>query len=147
MERSLAKTNKRFFMIFLWLLLHQVNIIKIMQFSNRQVCGRGPSLYYVRTQRWGSTENGNFPLLYVLKMSLRMEVGASREAKTSLRNIKMVPKCISCIYHTRNSSTVVLSGTIFFHLVSFFAIFDVEFTQITQMSSSPQLNGGLFKPM
>ena len=30
-----GRTNKRFFMIFLWLLLHQVNIIKIMQFSNR----------------------------------------------------------------------------------------------------------------
>ena len=66
-----GRTNKRFYMIFLWLLLHQVNIIKIMQFSNRQICGRGPSLYYVRTQGWvGGTENGNFLLLYVLKMSL-----------------------------------------------------------------------------
>ena len=30
-----------------------------------------PSLYYVRTLGWeGGSENGNFPLLYVLKMSL-----------------------------------------------------------------------------
>ena len=30
------------------------------------------SLYYVRTYGWlGGPENGNFPLLYVVKMSLR----------------------------------------------------------------------------
>ena len=33
---------------------------------------KGPFLYYVRTQGWlGGPENGNFPLLYVVKMSLR----------------------------------------------------------------------------
>ena len=39
-------------------------------------------------------ENGNFPLLYVLKMSLRRGVGGSKKAQTPLRNIKMVPKRI-----------------------------------------------------
>ena len=36
-------------------------------------------------------KNGNFPLLYVLKMSLCRGVGGSKKAKTPLRNIKMVP--------------------------------------------------------
>ena len=32
--------------------------------------GKGPSLYYVGTYGWvGGPENGNFPLLYVVKMS------------------------------------------------------------------------------
>ena len=39
----------------------------------------------------GGSENGNFSLLYVLKMSLRRVVDASKKAKTPLRNIKMVP--------------------------------------------------------
>ena len=39
----------------------------------------------------GGSENDNFPLLYVLKMSLRRGVGGSKKAKTPLRNIKMVP--------------------------------------------------------
>ena len=39
----------------------------------------------------GGSENGDFPILYVLKMSLRRGVGGSKKAKTPLRNIKMVP--------------------------------------------------------
>ena len=39
----------------------------------------------------GGLENGNFPLLYVVKMSLRRWVGGSKNLKTPLRNIKMVP--------------------------------------------------------
>ena len=46
---------------------------------------KGPSLYYVRT--WGGSENGHFPLLYVLKMSLRRGVGGAKKTKTPLRNI------------------------------------------------------------
>ena len=43
--------------------------------------------------RVGGSENGNFPLLYVLKMSLCTKgVGGLKTAKTPLRNIKMVPK-------------------------------------------------------
>ena len=39
----------------------------------------------------GGPENCNFPLLYVVKMSLRRWVGASKSLKTPLRNIKMTP--------------------------------------------------------
>ena len=39
----------------------------------------------------GGPENGNFPLLYVVKMFLRRWVGGSKSLKTPLRNIKMAP--------------------------------------------------------
>ena len=42
----------------------------------------------------GGPENGNFPLLYVVKMSLCRWVGGSKpqkSLKTPLRNIKMAP--------------------------------------------------------
>ena len=39
----------------------------------------------------GGPENGNFPLLYEVKMSLRREWVVLKSLKTSLRNIKMVP--------------------------------------------------------
>ena len=39
----------------------------------------------------GGPENGNFPLLYVVKTSLRRWVGGSKKAKTPLRTIKMAP--------------------------------------------------------
>ena len=42
----------------------------------------------------GGPENGNFPLLYVVKMSLRGWVGGwvvQKSLKTALRNIKMAP--------------------------------------------------------
>ena len=43
---------------------------------------QGPFLYYVRTQGWaGGPEIGNFPLLYVVKMSLRRWVGGSGRYK------------------------------------------------------------------
>ena len=38
----------------------------------------------------GGPENGNFPLLYVVKMSLRGWV-VQKSLKTPLRNIKMAP--------------------------------------------------------
>ena len=40
----------------------------------------------------GGPENGNFPLLYVMKMSLRMGWVVLKSLKTPLRNIKMAPK-------------------------------------------------------
>ena len=43
---------------------------------------QGPFLYYVR---WvGGPENGNFPLLYVVKMSLRRWVGGSKKPQNTL---------------------------------------------------------------
>ena len=39
----------------------------------------------------GGPENGNFPLLYVVKVSLRRWVGGSEKPQTPLRNIKMAP--------------------------------------------------------
>ena len=39
----------------------------------------------------GGPENGNFFLLYVVKMSLRRWVGGSKKPKSPLRNIKMAP--------------------------------------------------------
>ena len=48
----------------------------------------GPSLYYLRTrtlQGWvGGPENGNFLLLYVVKMFLRRWVGGSKKAQKTL---------------------------------------------------------------
>ena len=38
----------------------------------------------------GGPENGNFPLLYIVKMSLRRWV-VQTSLKTPLRNIKMAP--------------------------------------------------------
>ena len=35
--------------------------------------------------------NGNFPLLYLVKISLHRWVGGSRRLKTPLRSIKMAP--------------------------------------------------------
>ena len=46
---------------------------------------QGPSLYYVRSQGWvGGPENGKFPLLYVMKMSLRRWVGGSKKPQNTL---------------------------------------------------------------
>ena len=39
----------------------------------------------------GGPENGNFPLLYVVKMSLRIGWVVLKSLKTPLRNIKMAP--------------------------------------------------------
>ena len=39
----------------------------------------------------GGPENGNFPLLYVIKMSLIGGWVAQKSLKTPLRNIKMAP--------------------------------------------------------
>ena len=43
----------------------------------------------------GGPENGNFPLLCVVKMSLRRWVGGSKKPQTPLRNIKMAPNAIA----------------------------------------------------
>ena len=42
----------------------------------------------------GGPENGNFLLLYVMKMPLRRWVGCQKSFKTPLHNIKMVPKTL-----------------------------------------------------
>ena len=39
----------------------------------------------------GGPENGNFPLLYVMKMSLHRRWVVLKRLKTPLRNIKMAP--------------------------------------------------------
>ena len=45
----------------------------------------GAILYYVRIEGWvGGPENGNFPLLYVVKMSLRRWVGGSKKHQNTL---------------------------------------------------------------
>ena len=46
----------------------------------------------------GGPENGNFPLLYVMKMSLRRWVGGSKKPQNTLRNIKMAPKVSLCMF-------------------------------------------------
>ena len=46
------------------------------------ICSKGPSLYILRKDRTGSgSENDNFTLLYVLKMSLRRGVGVQKKPK------------------------------------------------------------------
>ena len=47
----------------------------------------------------GGPENGNFPLLYVVKMSLRRWVGGSKKAQNTLKNqrwplVKFHPKLV-----------------------------------------------------
>ena len=54
----------------------------------------------------GGPENGNFPLLYVVKMSLRRWVGASKSLKTPLRNIKMTPNSKFVSKRTQNASAL-----------------------------------------
>ena len=45
---------------------------------------RGSFLYYVRTYgRVGGPENGNFSLLYVVKMSLPRWVGGSKKSQNT----------------------------------------------------------------
>ena len=49
------------------------------------IASQEPSLYYVRTQGWvGGPENGNFSLLYVVKISLRRWVGGSKKPQNTL---------------------------------------------------------------
>ena len=46
---------------------------------------KGSSFYYVRTLGWvGGPENGNFPLLYVVKMSLRRWVVGLKKPQNTL---------------------------------------------------------------
>ena len=52
---------------------------------SNQLYDKGPFLYYVRVKGWvGGPENGNFPLLYVVKMSLRRWVGGSKTLQNTL---------------------------------------------------------------
>ena len=49
-----------------------------MKIIHREV--KEPFNYHVKTMGWvGGSENGNFPLHYVLKMSLRRYVGRSKK--------------------------------------------------------------------
>ena len=45
----------------------------------------------------GGPENGNFPLLYVVKMSLRRWVGGSKKSQNTLHNKKMVPNNVAVL--------------------------------------------------
>ena len=61
------------------------SILKNQNFKNQGLC-KGPFLYYVRAKGWvGGPENGSFPLLYVVKMSLRRWVGGSKKPQNTLR--------------------------------------------------------------
>ena len=53
----------------------------------------------------GGPENGIFPLLYVMKMSLHMGWVVLKSLKTPLHNIKMAPEAnqISTYSHLSNS--------------------------------------------
>ena len=69
---------------------------------------QGPSLYYVRT--WGQVggpENGNFPLLYVMKMFLRRQ-NVDGWFKKALRNIKMVPNAASTCTRVKSQMAISL---------------------------------------
>ena len=55
----------------------------------------------------GGPENGNFPLLYVVKMSLRGWV-VQKSLKTPLRSIKMAPKpCPPSYKYSKKEETLV----------------------------------------
>ena len=54
----------------------------------------------------GGPENGNFPLLYVVKMSLRRWV-VQKSLKTPLRNIKMAPYVTEYGAHSVTKSMVL----------------------------------------
>ena len=56
----------------------------------------------------GGPENGNFPLLYVVKMSLCRWVGGSKSLKTPLHNIKMAPKAGKAAALSKLSDTSTL---------------------------------------
>ena len=61
----------------------------------------------------GGPENGNFPLLYVVKMSLRRWVGL----KTPLRNIKMAPYILYMFEWSKHDITYPgLFTTTYLHL-------------------------------
>ena len=55
------------------------------------VGGLGIVFILLRDIGGGGSDNGNFPLLYTLNISLHRGVGGSKKAKIPLRNIKMVP--------------------------------------------------------
>ena len=58
----------------------------------------------------GGQENGNFPLLYLMKMALRRGWVVLKCLKTPLRNIKMVPyKILSSIYFSKCCSKSTIS--------------------------------------
>ena len=71
-----------------WCLLKLDDLILLQNWSTKgsdTLYHKGPSLYYVRTLGWmGGPENGNFPLLYVVKMSLHRWVGGSKKAQNTL---------------------------------------------------------------
>ena len=66
--------------LFWWIRIHST-----VKLGNKDRFDKGPFLYYVRTYGWvGGPENGNFPLLYVVKMSLRRWVGGSKKPQNTL---------------------------------------------------------------
>ena len=62
-----------------------------IQSRTKSFLSRGLFIYYVRTYGWvDGSENGNFPLLYVLKMSLRRGVSGSKKAP---KHLYVIDKC------------------------------------------------------
>ena len=59
----------------------QIEVVGKPTFCDEYSIPKGPFLYYVRV---GGQENGNFPLLYVVKMSLQMWVGGSKKPQNTL---------------------------------------------------------------
>ena len=56
----------------------------------------------------GGPENGKFPLLFVIKMSLHREWVVLKSLKTPLRNIKMAPKFVYVDFSEKNKRPVLL---------------------------------------
>ena len=64
--------------------IHFFSSLRLSQ--SKQMVSKGPFLYYVLGHRGGylgGPENGNFPLLYVVKMSLRRWVGGSKKPQNT----------------------------------------------------------------
>ena len=100
-------------MYHLWLgseiIVESSTVIKFC--DQREVC-KGP-LFILRKGIdlgvGGCLENGNFPLLYVMKMSLCRGWVVLKSLKTPLRNIKMAPNTdnITEGYFILNASTLI----------------------------------------
>ena len=74
----------------------------------------------------GGTENYNFPLLYVMKMSVRRWKGILKSPKTPLSNIQMLPHTIYlCFFKfllTERNFHSLIMGLIFQEVLNFFKI-------------------------
>ena len=63
----------------------KLDVKKPWNFNLGTIFCKGQFLYYVRISGWvGGPENGNFPLLFVVKMSLLRWVGGSEKPQNTL---------------------------------------------------------------